>query len=139
MAQSSAGSELLLFVDDVNVGFVTDVSVGQNLAVQQIEAFGDDLPQELRATGMTTTVSFGHVNIINQPLSTTAIFPRALSGNIVAFEPKDLILVEKATGTVRWRITQCMPTMRGFQVGARSLAAENVSWACRAALEGEDA
>lgn len=133
------GSVLVLYVGPTAVGFVTDFSYSQNLSVQQVEAFGDDLPQEIRAIGMTSTASFGHVCLDTQQLSTAGIVPRAVSGETVAYEPRDMMLVDNVSGAVRYRLTGCVPTTRGMTVGARTLAAENVTWACIAVLEGADA
>lgn len=140
-AKTVAGSELDVYVKGVNVGFVTDVNITRAFSVQQVEAFGSDLIQEIRATGATCGVTFGHVYLIAQALTNAGVglIPKMQKGSIVLFQPVDMTLVETATGITRFRITGCMPTSDTLAVGARTLAAENVTWACIAAFEGEDA
>ena len=129
-AEVTAGSKLLLTVDGVDVGFVTDARMGRPNDATQVIVLGSEFPVQIELMGQSCTLSFGTVVPYGRSLEDLGIIPNAVDGALVNYKPRQ-ILLSRIDGTATiGRFEGCKPTTDDNAVGARTLLTANSTWAC---------
>ncbi len=123
------GARAILMVDGKPVGWMTDVSGEAMFEQAQVKVAGSPKTQHIAIVGVDVTMSCGMVRILTTDPAAEGYLPTMDDDTLINWPSMTALIKDtQDKNKVVYKIIGLVPNRFGFQITARGLAANNMSW-----------
>lgn len=116
---------------NVEVGYASNVSATENIALQRVDVLGDIDSKEIVPVNRTVSVQAGFVRLSGTSLQDLGLMPRGGTLDVLNFPEVTIEVYDQVNDTPIWRIEGCRAESRNWTVQAGSIVSTNASFQAR--------
>jgi len=131
MAEVLSAPRAKLIVDGNEIGYASNVSATENIALQRVDVLGDIDSKEIVPVGRSVTVQAGFVRISGESLKDLGLIPRGGTIDVLTFPEITLEVYDQVSDAPVWRIEGCRAESRDWSIQAGSIVTANASFQAR--------
>lgn len=128
VSQTFSGARARLKINGNIVGFAGGVSGSESIDYEPVDVLDLLEVKEFVPVAYRATVSAQMFRIIGKDLKALGIFPTGPDTNILTSGDLTISVEDKITGNTAAQFEQCKTSEHSFDISARGLVAENVSF-----------
>jgi hypothetical protein len=131
MATVLSGARAKLIVNGVEVGYASNVSATENIALARVDVLGDIDSKEIVPVGRSVSVQAGFIRISGESLKDLGLIPRGGTLDVLGFPELTMEVYDQVGDFPVWRVEGCRAESRSWQVQAGSVVSVNASFQAR--------
>jgi hypothetical protein len=131
MADVLSAPRAKLLVNGNEVGYASNVSATENIALQRVDVLGDIDSKEIVPVARSVSVQAGFVRISGESLKDLGLIPRGGTIDVLTFPELTLEVFDQVSDQPVWRIEGCRAESRNWTVQAGSIVTSNASFQAR--------
>jgi hypothetical protein len=131
MATVLSGARAKLIVNGTEVGYASNVSATENIALARVDVLGDIDSKEIVPVGRSVSVQAGFIRISGESLKDLGLIPRGGTLDVLEFPELTMEVYDQVGDFPVWRVEGCRAESRSWQVQAGSVVSVNASFQAR--------
>lgn len=131
MANVLSGARAKLIVNGNEIGYASNVSASEQIALQRVDVLGDIDSKEIVPVGRAVSVQAAFVRISGQSLKDLGLLPRGGTVEVVNFPEITMEVYDQVSDQLIWRVEGCRAESRSWTVQAGSIVTSNASFQAR--------